>query len=145
MIITGKTSLVRGFMVSIVKKLHQHWILFSAKLIEISKGTDDEFSHKHRSLYHFTLYRNLVYNIRNVTNVALSRKMWKLLQGGILLEIAKYSAQNYLMVYLDETWYDSHDTVKKYGMTLQKSLIYLLRSQNEKELRFFMLVAGKVL
>ena len=71
--------------------------------------------------------------------------MWKLLQGGILLEIAKYSAQNYLMVYLDETWYDSHDTVKKYGMTLQKSLIYLLRSQNEKELRFFMLVAGKVL
>ena len=30
-----------------------------------------------------------------------------------LLEIAKYIAQNYLIVYLDETWYDSHDTVKK--------------------------------
>ena len=29
-----------------------------------------------------------------------------------LLEIAKYRAQNYLTVYLDEAWYDSHDTVK---------------------------------
>ena len=30
-----------------------------------------------------------------------------------LLEIVKYRAQNYAMVYLDEIWYDSHDTVKK--------------------------------
>ena len=30
-----------------------------------------------------------------------------------LLEIAKCKAQNYLIVYLDETWYDSHNTVKK--------------------------------
>ena len=30
-----------------------------------------------------------------------------------LLEIAKYRAQNYLIVYLDETWYNSHDTVQK--------------------------------
>ena len=30
-----------------------------------------------------------------------------------LLEIVKYRAQNYLIVYLDEAWYDSHDTVKK--------------------------------
>ena len=30
-----------------------------------------------------------------------------------LLEIAKYRAQNCLIVYLDATWYDSHDTVKE--------------------------------
>ena len=30
-----------------------------------------------------------------------------------LLEIAKYRVQNYLINYLDETWYDSNNTVKK--------------------------------
>ena len=42
-----------------------------------------------------------------------------------LLEIAKYRAQNCLIVYLDATWYDSRD--------LQKGLIYLLQSQKEKK------------
>ena len=30
-----------------------------------------------------------------------------------LLEIAKYRVQNYVIVYLDKTWYDSHHIVKK--------------------------------
>ena len=30
-----------------------------------------------------------------------------------LLEIAKYRAQNCLIVYLNATWYDSHDAVKE--------------------------------
>ena len=53
-----------------------------------------------------------------------------------LLEIAKYRAQNCLIVYLDATWYDSLD--------LQKGLIYLLQSQKEKK-KFVQLAAMKVL
>ena len=30
-----------------------------------------------------------------------------------LLEIAKYRTQKYLIVYVNETWYYSHDTAKK--------------------------------
>ena len=62
------------------------------KLIQISKGTHYEFRYKRTSLYH--LVRKLGFNIRNVINVALSWKVWN-----YLLEIAKYRAQNYLIVY----------------------------------------------
>ena len=43
-----------------------------------------------------------------------------------LLEIAKYRAQNYLIVYLDEAWYNSHDTVQKIWTDFSKeSNLYL--------------------
>ena len=51
-----------------------------------------------------------------------------------LLEIAKYSAQNYLITYLDETGTNHMILWRKYGLTLQKSLIYLFQSRKEKEL-----------
>ena len=62
-----------------------------------------------------------------------------------LLEIAKNRAQNvYLIVYVDETWYDSHDTVKKIWTDSSESNLFAPVSKG-KRFAIFILVVGKVL
>lgn len=61
-----------------------------------------------------------------------------------LLEIAKNRAQNYVIVYVDETWYDSHDTVKKIWTDSSVSNLFAPVSKG-KRFAIFMLVVRKVL
>ena len=101
-------------MLFIVKNLHKHCIVsLHAKLIKISKGTDYEFCYKRTSLYH--LVQKLSFKYKKCDKRSVIKKSVKIVacRYKYLLEIAKYRAQNYLIVYLDETSYDAHDTVKK--------------------------------
>ena len=84
-----------------------------AKLIKISKDTDYEFRYKHTSLYH--LPQNLGFKYKKFDKPSVIMKNMEIVSWSYkyLLEIVKYRTQNYPIVYLDESWYDSHGTAKK--------------------------------
>ena len=74
-----------------------------AKLIGISKVRNYSFCYKHISLYHLLQKFDFKYkkcNKRNVIMESMKTVAWRY---KYLLEIAKYSAQNYIIVYQDET------------------------------------------
>ena len=83
------------------------------KLIDISKDTDYEFPYKRTALYQLVKKLGFEYkqcDKRSVIMESMTIVAWRY---KYLLEIEKYRSQGYLIVYLDETWFDSHDTVKK--------------------------------
>lgn len=83
------------------------------KLIEISKGTNYQICYKRLLLYHLVQkldFQYKKYDKRYIIMESMKIVVWRY---KYLLEIVKYGAQNHPIVYLDETWYDSHDPVKK--------------------------------
>ena len=67
------------------------------------------------NVYHYHVVQKLGFiykkcDKRSVIMESMNIIMWRY---KYLLEIAKYRAKNCLIVYLDATWYDPHDTVKE--------------------------------
>ena len=75
-------------------------------LIKISKGTNT-------SLYHLVQKLGFKYKKCDKHSVIMESMKIVVWRYKHLIEITKYRAQNYLIVYLEETWYDSHDTEEK--------------------------------
>lgn len=144
LIITRKASFIRWFMVFIVKNLHQHRIVTHAKLLKISKDTDYEFqiSFQRTSLYY--LVQKLGFKCKKCDKCRVIIESMKIVVWSCkyLLEIAKYRTQKYLIVYVNETWYYSHDTAKKIWTDSSKE--FNLCPPVSKELWFVMLATQKV-
>ena len=107
-----------------------------SKLKEISAGIDCKFPYG-RPMLHVVVKTGLQY--QKVDNQKVIRKSPRLVawRYKYLINVHKYHENGYLIVYLDETWFVSHDTVRMlwYGSTKSSSLSELFYHSSLPPLR----------
>lgn len=82
------------------------------KLIEDSKNTDFEFPYAKTTLYHIIKHLGFQYKKTNNKKVLMESTRIVEWRYRYLEKIKKYRDEGYHIVYLDETWYDSHEVSK---------------------------------
>ena len=101
-------------------KLRQ-WDMLLSKLKEISAGIDWKFPNGKTMLHSYLVKIGLQYRKADNQKVIMKSRRLVAWRYKYLINVHKNHEDGYLIVYLDETWFVSHDTVRMLWSDSMKS------------------------